>query len=152
MVKQVTEAAMTRFVSLYEAKTHLSGLVDRAAAESRGSRPTPCVSVALQTISMRQTRSSSDCSRATASEPVARYTCLSVVGQTEPRAQRRRARVHRPPGEPGFVSAASVWEIAIKRRLGKLEFLGSATAAIGTNGFYELPIFPLDAEQAGELD
>ena len=50
-----------------------------------------------------------------------------------------------------FVSAASVWEIAIKRRLGKLTFHGSARAAIGANGFHELPIVPLDAEEAGSL-
>ncbi len=50
-----------------------------------------------------------------------------------------------------FISAASVWEIAIKRRLGKLVFHGSASAAIGANGFHELPIVSLDAEGAGGL-
>ncbi len=50
-----------------------------------------------------------------------------------------------------LVSAASVWEIAIKRRLGKLAFSGSPTAAIGANGFEELAILPIDAEHAGEL-
>ncbi len=50
-----------------------------------------------------------------------------------------------------LVSAGSVWEIAIKRRLGKLSFDGSPAAAIAANGFEELPILPLDAEQAGEL-
>lgn len=49
------------------------------------------------------------------------------------------------------VSAGSVWEIAIKRRLGKLSFDGSPAAAIDANGFEALPILPLDAEQAGEL-
>lgn len=51
-----------------------------------------------------------------------------------------------------FVSAASVWEIAIKRRLGKLTFHGPVAAAIGANGFHELPILPIDAESAGDLD
>jgi PIN domain nuclease of toxin-antitoxin system len=51
-----------------------------------------------------------------------------------------------------FVSAASVWEIAIKRRRGKLTFHGSASAAIAANGFHELPILPLEAEAAGDLD
>ena len=51
-----------------------------------------------------------------------------------------------------FVSAASVWEIAIKRRRGKLRFSGSASAAIGANGFHELPILPQDAEAAGDLN
>lgn len=50
-----------------------------------------------------------------------------------------------------FVSAASVWEIAIKRRNGKLRFNGSAAAAIAANGFHELPILPREAETAGEL-
>jgi PIN domain nuclease of toxin-antitoxin system len=55
------------------------------------------------------------------------------------------------PGNQIFVSAASVWEIAIKRRLGKLDLRGSAVAAIGNNGFHELPILPIDAERAGAL-
>jgi PIN domain nuclease of toxin-antitoxin system len=50
-----------------------------------------------------------------------------------------------------FVSAASVWEIAIKRRRGKLRFPGSASAAIAANGFLELPILPIEAEAAGDL-
>ena len=50
-----------------------------------------------------------------------------------------------------FVSAASVWEIAIKRRIRKLAFTGSPTAAIAENGFFPAPISPLDAEAAGGL-
>ena len=50
-----------------------------------------------------------------------------------------------------FISAASIWEIAIKRRLGKLAFFGSASSAIAANGFHELPVVPLDAEAAGDL-
>jgi PIN domain nuclease of toxin-antitoxin system len=50
-----------------------------------------------------------------------------------------------------FISAASIWEIAIKRRLKKLDFRGSAVAAIAANGFHELPILPIDAEAAGAL-
>ncbi len=50
-----------------------------------------------------------------------------------------------------FISAASVWEIAIKRRLGKLTFAGSALGAIGANGFHTLPIVPEDAERAGDM-
>lgn len=50
-----------------------------------------------------------------------------------------------------LVSAGSIWEIAIKRRLGKLSFEGSPAAAIAANGFEELPILPLDTEHAGEL-
>ena len=40
------------------------------------------------------------------------------------------------PRNTVYVSAASIWEIAIKRRLGKLEFPGSALGAIGANGFH----------------
>lgn len=50
-----------------------------------------------------------------------------------------------------FVSAASIWEIAIKRQLGRLSFKGSPTVAIGRNGFLSLPILPLHAEQAAAL-
>lgn len=50
-----------------------------------------------------------------------------------------------------LVSAGSIWEIAIKRRLGKLSFDGSPAAAIAANGFEELAIVPFDAEQAGAL-
>jgi PIN domain nuclease of toxin-antitoxin system len=50
-----------------------------------------------------------------------------------------------------FVSAASIWEIAIKRRLKKLDLRGSPVAAIDANGFHELPILPIDAENAGTL-
>jgi PIN domain nuclease of toxin-antitoxin system len=55
------------------------------------------------------------------------------------------------PANQVFISAASIWEIAIKRRLKKLDFRGSAVAAIGANGFRELPILPIDAENAGAL-
>jgi PIN domain nuclease of toxin-antitoxin system len=50
-----------------------------------------------------------------------------------------------------FVSAASVWEIAIKARTGKLTFGASPLGAIAANGFFELPILPIEAESAGML-
>jgi PIN domain nuclease of toxin-antitoxin system len=50
-----------------------------------------------------------------------------------------------------LVSAASIWEIAIKRRLGKLDVDGSPAAAIGANGFEEIAILSNDAERAGGL-
>jgi len=56
------------------------------------------------------------------------------------------------PSNRVFVSAASVWEIGIKRRTGKLAFNGSALEAIRNNGFIELPIFGRDAEAAAALD
>jgi PIN domain nuclease of toxin-antitoxin system len=51
-----------------------------------------------------------------------------------------------------YVSAASFWEIAIKRRLGKLAYDGSARAAAAGAGFEELAIDAADAETAGALD
>ena len=54
--------------------------------------------------------------------------------------------------EDVFVSAASLWEIAVKRRLGKLTIEGSPRAAALTAGFLELAIDGADAETAGALD
>ena len=51
-----------------------------------------------------------------------------------------------------YVSAASFWEIAIKRRAGKLAFRGSAREAAAAAGLLELEIDAADAETAGELD
>ena len=51
-----------------------------------------------------------------------------------------------------LVSAATVWEISIKRRLGKLAFDGSISGAIGRNGFLPLEASVEDAEVAGGLD
>ena len=51
-----------------------------------------------------------------------------------------------------FISAASFWEIAIKRRTGKLVLDGSPRAAAAAAGFVELPIDAADAETAGALD
>lgn len=55
------------------------------------------------------------------------------------------------PASEVFVSVASVWEIAIKRALGKLHAPGSLTQALGAVGFRELPITAFHAEQAGGL-
>lgn len=50
-----------------------------------------------------------------------------------------------------FVSAASVWEIAIKRALGKLAFTHPIEPAIEANGFTPLAIEARHAERAGGL-
>ena len=45
-----------------------------------------------------------------------------------------------------YVSAASIWEVAIKRRLGKIEVdPGDLAAAIEGSGFYSLPVTPRHA-------
>ena len=50
-----------------------------------------------------------------------------------------------------FVSAASVWEILIKRALGKLQFSGSLSSAVDGAGFLHLPITAKHAEEAAQL-
>ncbi len=50
-----------------------------------------------------------------------------------------------------FVSAASVWEVVIKRALGKLVFPVSVVEATARLGFQLLPITALHAEYAGGL-
>ena len=49
------------------------------------------------------------------------------------------------------VSAVSVWEIAIKSALGKLEVDGDPVKEIGANGFIELPMTARHAHLAGHL-
>jgi PIN domain nuclease of toxin-antitoxin system len=55
------------------------------------------------------------------------------------------------PGNRVLLSAASVWEIAIKRALGKLDFRGGLVKAIAANGFEELPVTAAHAERAAAL-
>jgi PIN domain nuclease of toxin-antitoxin system len=50
-----------------------------------------------------------------------------------------------------FVSAASIWEIAIKRARGKLRLTGSPVGAISRNGFLPLSITPEHAEAVDTL-
>jgi PIN domain nuclease of toxin-antitoxin system len=55
------------------------------------------------------------------------------------------------PGNEVFVSAVTVWEIAIKRALGKLIFGQALGKAIEAHGFGALPITVEHAEWAGTL-
>jgi PIN domain nuclease of toxin-antitoxin system len=55
------------------------------------------------------------------------------------------------PENAVYVSAASVWEIAIKAAKGKLSFSGSPMAAITANGFHPLSITVEHTERAGAL-
>ena len=55
------------------------------------------------------------------------------------------------PQNQVFVSAVTVWEIAIKRGLGKLVFAGTLGKAIEGHGFTALPITVEQAESAGSL-
>jgi PIN domain nuclease of toxin-antitoxin system len=51
-----------------------------------------------------------------------------------------------------FVSAASAWEIAIKRTLGKLVFPGAVGSACRAAGFSELPVTFVHADAVRELE
>lgn len=55
------------------------------------------------------------------------------------------------PGNEIFVSAASVWEIAIKRALRKLDFARSIVEAVAGHRFQLLPVTGEEAERAGDL-
>lgn len=51
-----------------------------------------------------------------------------------------------------LVSAVSIWEVAIKQQLGKLEVRGDVAAAAGASGFEELPVTWEHAAAAGRLE
>ncbi len=55
------------------------------------------------------------------------------------------------PANETYVSAASVWEIAVKRQLGRLIYSGSPLDAIERCGFLALPILAAHAELVGTL-
>lgn len=64
--------------------------------------------------------------------------------------QEARARISDPDNEV-LVSAATVWEIAIKRALGKLEAPPDLVSALDELGFAEAPITAADGQLAGSL-
>ena len=62
-----------------------------------------------------------------------------------------RARTTIAAADTVHVSAASAWEIAIKRSRGKLHFEGDLDEQISLNGFRSLPITARHAWEAGHL-
>ena len=56
------------------------------------------------------------------------------------------------PANAVFVSAATAWEVAIKRRLGKLEFEGTPARAVEFHGFSWIDMTADDAEHAGSME
>jgi PIN domain nuclease of toxin-antitoxin system len=56
------------------------------------------------------------------------------------------------PDQTIFMSAASFWEIAIKRRSGKLALQGPLRLAAADSGLVELAMDAADGETAGGLD
>ena len=64
----------------------------------------------------------------------------------------RAVRTQIKDAEATFVSAASIWEIAIKSRLRKIDGDPAAlAAAIGASGFRELPVSALHAATVATL-
>ncbi len=55
------------------------------------------------------------------------------------------------PENDVYVSAASAWEIAIKRASGKLKTGGSVASTIKSHSFMALPVTVEHAERAGSL-
>ena len=55
------------------------------------------------------------------------------------------------PGNDVVVSAATVWEIAIKRALGKLNAPSGIATVLAAEGFSELPVEGVDGEAAAAL-
>jgi PIN domain nuclease of toxin-antitoxin system len=57
----------------------------------------------------------------------------------------------REPRNEVYVSAASIWEISIKRRLGKLKAPSEIECIVEDEGFIGLPISLYHARSAGQL-
>jgi PIN domain nuclease of toxin-antitoxin system len=64
---------------------------------------------------------------------------------------RKLAEAIADPDHTVLVSAASVWEAAIKSALGRLDVDGDLVAEIEANGFVELPVTARHAHLAGAL-
>ena len=56
------------------------------------------------------------------------------------------------PANEVIVSAVTVWEIAIKRAIGKLSAPDGLAAVLERSGFIEAPVTAADAERAGGLE
>jgi PIN domain nuclease of toxin-antitoxin system len=56
------------------------------------------------------------------------------------------------PTNEVIVSAMTVWEIAIKRAIGKLSAPDGLAAVLERSGFIEAPVTAADAERAGGLE
>jgi PIN domain nuclease of toxin-antitoxin system len=69
----------------------------------------------------------------------------------DPTLSRAARRAIADPRNDVLVSAASVWEIEIKRAIGKLAAPEGVVAAVESAGFVGLPITLGDAEAAGRL-
>ncbi len=79
-------------------------------------------------------------------------TQVFIWAVTGNRALRRPARLAIEESDQVFVSAASIWEIAIKARLGKIAGdVHDLVKAVKLSGFYELPVRSVHAAAVAEL-
>jgi PIN domain nuclease of toxin-antitoxin system len=79
-------------------------------------------------------------------------THIFIWSVTGDRQLKRATRVHMSSAEAVFVSAASIWEIAVKARLGKIEGDPEAlAAAIEASGFQELSVTTRHAAAVSKL-
>lgn len=69
-----------------------------------------------------------------------------------PKLSRRARALIEDPDRTIYLSAASFWEISIKRRAGKLAFSGPLRAAAADSGLLELHIDAADGDAAGALE
>lgn len=69
----------------------------------------------------------------------------------DPRLGQTTRQVIADPRNDIYVSAASTWEISIKRSLGKLSAPDDMDSIIGDEGFDKLPISLFHGDQAGML-
>ena len=60
-------------------------------------------------------------------------------------------RVPADPANEVIVSAATIWELAIKRSKGKIRLDADLTAVVDAAGFASLPVTSADAAAAAEL-
>jgi PIN domain nuclease of toxin-antitoxin system len=71
--------------------------------------------------------------------------------ENSPRLPRRFHAAVAEPANHVFVSAVTVWEIAIKRRTGRIVFSGGIAEEIRSQGFQPLPIAIQHAEAVEQL-
>ncbi len=79
-------------------------------------------------------------------------TCVLLDWAVDPKLLRDDARIAIADGRSQvFVSAATGWEIAIKRTLGKLRSPADVTSLLKANRFLELAVSMAHAEATGNL-
>jgi PIN domain nuclease of toxin-antitoxin system/antitoxin (DNA-binding transcriptional repressor) of toxin-antitoxin stability system len=153
-------------INIYAAKTHLSRLIDQVNADEeviitlhgrrlrawcpprrQGRASSGCFKVRVTgwpTISMLRCRTTSlTCSRGKRRNREPRSLEAAFVwSQLEPsRLPARLRAILIDPAHSVHVSAASIWEVAIKSGLGKLSFpLDQLAAIIDDAGFSDLPV------------